>query len=122
MDRVLARTRDRIDHTAGRSSELRGIRIRQDLKLENGFDSEQHTRGRSWCLVVDVVDVGPVEQKIVLFRPGPVDRDFRRTSANDVIARGQRGSDSSLKKGQLLERSTVQREVANLFAVDQSAD
>src|SRR5437773_7350187 len=51
-----------------------------------------------------IINVGAIEQKVVLLGPGAVNGNLRRAPANDVVARGQCGSDSRLKKRELLER------------------
>src|SRR5207244_8807462 len=66
--------------------------------------------------------VGAVEQEAVLLRPRTVDRNLWRASANDVVARGERGSDARLQQRELLERPAVERQIANLPIVDEPAD
>src|SRR5688572_17808054 len=69
-----ARARDRIEDAARGSSELRRVRIRQHLEFEDGLDAEQHAGRGSRRLVVDVADVGAVEEETVHLRARAVDR------------------------------------------------
>ena len=121
-DRVRARPRHRVDHAAGRAPELRGVRVGQHLELEHRLDAEQHAGRRSGRLVVNVVDVGAVEQEAVLLGPGAVDRDLRRPAADHVAAGCERGRDAGLQERELLERSAVQRQLTDLLVADESAE
>ena len=107
---------------ARRLPELRGIGVGQHLEFEHGVDAEQHAGHRSRRLVVDVVDVGAVEQETVLLRSRAVDRDLRGAAADDVVAGRQRGAHARLQQRQLLEGTAVERQIANLVVVDEPAD
>ena len=72
MNGILTGSCHSVDDATGRSSEFRGIRIRQNLEFEHCFDTKQDSRRRPRRLVIHVVDIGTVEQKIVLLGPRPV--------------------------------------------------
>src|SRR5438093_11002484 len=122
VDGIFARPRHRINLTAGRSPKFRRIRVRQNLKFEYRIHAKQDTGGGTGRLVVDIVNIGPIEQEIVLLRPSTIDGNFRSAPADDVIACSQRGAHSGLQKRKLLERSSVQREVTNLLIIDETAE
>ena len=113
--------RDGIDHATGGPAELRRVCVRQDLEFEDGLHAEQHAGGRAGRLVVNIVDVGAIEQEAALLRPGAVDRNLRRPAADHVVAGGERRRDARLQQRQLLERPSVQRQLTNLFVANQSA-
>ena len=121
VHRIGARARHRVDDASGRSSEFGGIRIGQHLELEDRFDAEEHAGGRSGRFVVHVVDVGAVEQEAVLLGTRAVDRNLRRTAADDVVAGGQRRRDARLQQRELLERSAIERQLANLLVAHETA-
>jgi hypothetical protein len=79
------------------------VRVGQHLKLEHRLDAEQHAGRRARRFVVDVADVGAVEEKAVVLRAAAVDGDFRRAAAHHVAARGDRRRDARLEQRQLLE-------------------
>ena len=113
---------DGVDHAAGGAAELGRVGVGQHLELEHRLDAEQDAGDRAGRLVVDVVDVGPVEQEVVLFGARPVDRDLGRAAPDDVVSGGQRRPDARLQERELLERAAVEREVPDLAIVDQSGD
>ena len=121
MNVILTGSCNGIDHATSRSSEFCRIRVRQNLEFQDRFHTKQHTSGRTRRLVVDIINVGAIEQKVVLLGPGAVNGNLRRAPANDVVARGQCGSDSRLKKRELLERPAVQRQIANLLIIHEAA-
>src|SRR5262249_6669263 len=77
VDGIFARSRHRINLAAGRSPKFRRIRVRQNLKFEYRIYPKEHTGGGTGRLVVDIVNVGPIEQEIVLLRPRTIDGNFR---------------------------------------------
>src|SRR6266516_2370260 len=85
---ILTGSRHGIDHTTGRSPEFRRIRVRQNLEFEHGFYTKQYAGRRAWRLVIHIVDVGAVEQKVVLLGPRAVNRNFWSAAANNVVASG----------------------------------
>src|SRR5207245_8749092 len=91
-------------------------------ELETRLDAKARAGRRARRLVVDVVDVGAVEEKAVLLGPRPVDRDFRRASADDVVAGRQRRRDARLQQRQLLERTAVERQLPDLLVADEAAE
>ena len=121
VDGIFARPRHRIDLAAGRSTEFCRIRVRQNLKFEYGIHAKQHAGRGTGRFVVDIVNVGPIEQEIVLLRARAVDGNFRGAPANDVITCSQGGVHPGLQKRKLLERSSVQWKVTNLFIIDETA-
>ena len=118
---VRARSRDGIEHAAGRASEFCRVRVGQDLELEHRFDTEQHAGGRAGSFVVDVVDVGAVQQEAVHLGTRAVDRDLRRAAADDIVAGRQRGLHAGLQQRELLERSAIERQVPDLAFADKAA-
>src|SRR5262245_484146 len=121
VERVGAGPGHRVDYAAGRAAELRRVGIGQYLELEHRFDAEQDARRRSRRLVVDVVDVGAVEEKAALLGTRPVDRNLRRAPADHVVAGGERGSHAGLQQRKLLEGAAVQRQLADFLVADQTA-
>src|SRR5262249_8053844 len=73
VDAVLAGSRHGVDLASGGPAELCGIGIGQNLEFQHRFNPQQHTGGGARRLVVDIVDVGAVQQEVVLLRPGAVD-------------------------------------------------
>ncbi len=121
MEGVRARAGDRVDHSARGAAELRGVGVGEDLELEHRLHPEEHAAGRARRLVVDVVDVGAVEQEVVLLGARAVDRDLGRAAPDDVVAGGEGGVDAGLEERELLKRAAVEGELADLLLADQPA-
>ena len=118
---VGARARHRVDDAARRAPELGRVRVRQHLEFEHRLDAEEHAGRRSGRLVVDVVDVGAVEEEAALLGPRAVDRNLRRAPADHVVAGRKGGRDAGLQQRKLLERPSVERQLANLLVADEPA-
>ena len=111
-----------VEHATCRSAELCGVGVGQHLKFEHRLDAEQHARGRARRLVVDVADVGAVEQETVHLGTGSVDRDLRSPATHHVVAGGQRRLDAGLHQRQLLKLSAIERQIAYFPHTDDAAD
>ena len=121
MQPVGAGARDGIDHAARRAAKLCGIGVRENLKFKHRFDAEKDSGNRAGRLIVNVVDVGAIQQKTALLGSHAVDRDLGRAAADRVVAAGIYRVDSRLEQGQLLERPAVERQVAHLLLIYQTA-
>ena len=121
-ERVLPRARHGVDDPASRPAELGGEGIGEHLELAHRLDAQQYPGRRSGRLVVNVINVGPIEQKAALLGPRAVDRDFRRSPSDHVVSGGERGRHAGLQQRELLERSPVERQLPDLLVADEPAD
>ncbi len=111
----------RVDDASRRTPELGRVGVGEDLELEDRLDPQQYAARRPGGLVVDVVDVGPVEEEVVLLGAGAIDGNLRRPAADHVVARGQGGAHSRLEQRELLEGASIERQVPDLMLPDQPA-
>ena len=118
---VLARTRHGIDDASGRPAEFGRIRICQDLKFKYCLHTKQDTAHRTGRLVVHIVDVGAVQEKVVLLRASAIDGNLWRPASDNIVSSSERCRHAGLKQRELLKGPAVERQIPNLLVGDETA-